>query len=93
MLEIIFLVWFCRKLAATARAKNRSGGWGGLGAILWIGGEISGTVLGVKGGAQELGLYGYALAGAILGAILAYVIVASLGPIPRDGDLPAARVL
>jgi uncharacterized membrane protein YeaQ/YmgE (transglycosylase-associated protein family) len=93
MLEIIFLIWFCQRLAAKAREKNRSGGWGALGAILWVGGEISGAVIGVKGGAQELGLYGYALLGAILGAVIAYVIVASLKPIPRDGDLPTARVL
>jgi hypothetical protein len=28
MLEILFLSWFVRKLAAIAKAKGRSGGWG-----------------------------------------------------------------
>ena len=28
MLEILFLVWFCKKLASIAREKNRPGGWG-----------------------------------------------------------------
>jgi hypothetical protein len=40
-----------------------------------------------------MAIYGYALLGALLGAVLAYVIVATRRPIPRDGDLPVARVL
>ena len=94
MLEILFLVWFCKKLAAMARDKNRAGGWGSLGALLWIGGELGGAVVGAgASGAEGMGLYGYALLGAGLGALIAYVIVASLTPIPRDGDLPIARVI
>lgn len=93
MLEILFLVWFCKKLAATARDKNRPGSWGALGAVLWIAGEIGGAMLGASGGADGTGLYGYAILGAALGALIAYVIVASLTPLPRDGDLPVARVV
>jgi len=93
MLEIIFLVWFRRKLTSIARAKNRSGGWGALGVVLWIAGEVGGVVLGAKSGADDAVLYGYALGSAILAAIVAYVIVASLRPMPRDGELPSARVV
>ena len=39
MLEIIFLVRFCKKLAEIARAKNRRSAWAAVGAIGWIGGE------------------------------------------------------
>jgi len=93
MLEILFLIWFCRKLSEKARAKNRPGGWGALGAVLWVCGEIGGGVLAAMGGAEELAIYGYAIVGALLGGLLAYVIVATLKPLPRDGDLPVARVV
>ena len=94
MLEILFLVWFCRKLAGMAREKNRSGNWGALGAILWIGGEVGGLVYGFsKPYTSEGSVYGWAILFAVLGAVIAYVIVATLKPIPRDGELPVARVL
>jgi len=93
MLEILFLIWFCKKLSAMAREKNRPGSWGALGAVLWISGEVGGFLLAITGGAEEMAIYGYALLGALLGAVLAYVIVATRRPIPRDGDLPVARVL
>ena len=93
MLEILFLIWFCKKLASMARDKNRPGSWGALGAILWIGGEIGGAVLGASGGSDGTGLYAYAIMGAILGATAAFIIVSSLKPIPRDGDLPEARIV
>ena len=93
MLEILFLIWFCKKLAAIARDKNRSGSWGALGALGWIGGEVSGFVLAYKAGSVGMGGYGYALLGAILGATIAYVIVQALPKIPFDKDFPTARVV
>ena len=93
MIEIIILVQFCKKLAAIAREKNRKGSWGALGAIGWIGGEISGAVVGASGGAEAMNLYGYAILGAIIGAIIAYVIVKSLKELPLDPNFPTARVL
>jgi hypothetical protein len=93
MLEILFLIWFCKKLAAIARDKNRPGGWGALGAILWVSGEITGAVLGAKTGSGGTALYGCAIAGALLGALVAYVIVMMLKPEPKDGDLPVARIV
>ncbi len=93
MLEILFLIWFCKKLAGIAREKNRPGSWGALGALLWIGGEIGGAVL-ASDNARGIGdMYPYMIIGAILGAVAAYVIVSSLKPIPRDGDLPEARII
>lgn len=92
MLEILFLIWFCRKLASMARDKERSGGWGALGALFWVGGEIGGAVVGVKNGSEGMGLYGYALLGALLGALLAYVVVATLSRRP-PADFPTARVV
>lgn len=77
MLEIAFLVWFCRKLASIAKGKGRSGSWGALGALLWIGGEISGFVVGTLADA-EAGSYLVALLFAGLGAVVAYVIVSAL---------------
>ena len=94
MLEILFLVWFCRKLAGMARDKNRSGSWGALGAILWIGGEVGGLAYGFsKPYSSQGSVYGYAILFAVVGAVVAYIIVATLKPIPRDGELPTARVV
>lgn len=92
MLEILFLIWFCKRLAEMARGKERSGGWGALGAILWVGGEIGGAIIGAKSGSDGMGLYGYALIGAVVGAIAAYVIVAALPKLPPR-DFPTARVV
>ena len=94
MLEILFLVWFCKKLASIAREKNRPGGWGAVGAVGWIGGEISGAVIGASStSAQGMDLYGYALMGAIVGALAAWIFVRSLSEVPLDTGLPQARLL
>jgi hypothetical protein len=79
MLEILFLVWFVRKLSSIAKAKGRGGGWGALGALFWIGGEIIGFIVGASVSAGG-GAYGLALLFAAVGAVVAYVIVNSLGP-------------
>lgn len=93
MIEIIILVQFCKKLAAIAREKNRSSSWGAVGAVGWIGGEITGAVIGASGGAQSMNLYGFALLGAVVGALVAYLIVKSLKEIPVDPNFPTARVI
>ena len=93
MIEIIILVQFCKKLAAIARDKNRSGSWGAVGAVGWIGGEITGAVIGASGGAEAMNLYGFAILGAIIGAVIAYVIVKSLKELPSDPNFPTARVV
>src|SRR5262245_31742632 len=92
MLEILFLLWFVRKLSAIAKTKGRSGGWGGLGAAFWIGGELLGFVVGTAADAGG-GAYFIALLFAGIGAGIAYAIVSSLGPdseqlAPESGDGP-----
>jgi hypothetical protein len=79
MLEIIFLVWFVRRLSRIAREKGRSGGWGGLGAALWFGGEVTGLVVGTAADAGA-GAYLIALVFAAVGATVSYVVVKSLRP-------------
>ena len=93
MLEILFLIWFCKKLAAIARDKNRSGSWGALGALGWLGGEVGGFVFAFRTGFEGMGAYGYAIIGAIIGAVIAHVIVQALPKIPFDKDFPTARVV
>jgi hypothetical protein len=79
MLEIIFLVRFVRHLSRVAKAKGRSGGWGGLGVAMWLGGEILGLIV---GGAADAGAGAYLLAllFAAFGATAAHFIVKSLRP-------------
>lgn len=94
MLEILFLIWFCKKLAGMARAKNRSGSWGALGALGWVGGEVGGLVIGFNATHSDFGAaYVYALFGAVAGAIVAYAIVATRPKLPDNPDFPTARVV
>jgi hypothetical protein len=94
VLEILFLIWFCKKLAGIARAKNRSGSWGALGALGWVGGEIGGLALGFSGHNADFGTaYLYALLGAVTGAVAAYAIVATRAKLPDNPDFPTARVV
>jgi hypothetical protein len=94
MLELLFLRWFCTNLAATARGKNRSGAWGALGALFWFGGEISGAIIAAgNSGADTATIYMLALVGAVVGAVISYVIVKALPEIPLDRDFPVARVV
>ncbi len=79
MLEIIFLVRFVRHLSKLARSKGRSGGWGGLGVALWLGGEITGLIVGGLADAGA-GAYLVALLFAAVGATAAHFIVKSLRP-------------
>ena len=92
MLEIVFLIWYVKKLAGIAATKHRSSGWGALGAIGWVGGEVSGGIVGARGGAVGMDLYGYALLGAAVGAVVAYLVVRLLPALPPPG-FPTARVV
>jgi hypothetical protein len=79
MLEILFLIWFRKKLSGIAQEKGRSGGWGAL-ALLWIVGEIAGFVVAAMLGTGDdvMSMYPLALVGAIAGAVTAWLIVRSL---------------
>ena len=78
---------------AIARGKNRGGGWGALGVVFWIGGEVGGFVLGARHALDQMTAYGYGIGGAVCGALLAFVIVQALPAIPDDNGLPPARVV
>src|ERR1700722_16006039 len=81
MLEIFFLVRFVKRLSKIAKEKGRSGGWGGLGVALWLGGEITGFAIGAFA-FDDLGAGAYlvALLCAAVGATVAYFVVKSLRP-------------
>src|SRR5262245_9872752 len=83
MLEIFFLIWFARKLASTAKGKGRSGGWAALGVGLWVGGELTGFVIGMVLDLDN-GAYLTAILTAVVGAIIAWVVVSNLS----DQSLP-----
>jgi hypothetical protein len=91
MLEILFLFWFGKKLAAMAQEKGRSGAWAALGVALWIGGELFGFVLGLLL-ELDMGIYLTALGCAIAGAVVAFGIVNALPPteLAPDRDDPYA---
>ena len=87
MLEILLVTRFVAHLAAIAQQKQRSKSWAALGAIGWIAGELIGGVLGFMIGAEGIAVYGVALLGAALGALLAYATVRMLAD---HGDAPSA---
>lgn len=78
MLEILILVKFTRYLASVAREKGRTSAWAALGAVLWIGGEVFGFLVGAIAGLEDFAAYGPALVCAAIGAGVAYGIVALL---------------
>ncbi len=85
MLEILFLIWFGRKLSSIAQSKMRSGGgWAAFGVLMWIVPEITGAVV---GSVLDLGAGTYVLAivSAIIGAVIAYIVVSNLS----DAGMPA----
>ncbi len=91
MLEILFLIFLGKKIAAKARDKGYSGvGFAVLLIFLWFAGEIAGVVatLVVLGDSDETMLVAMAagLAGAGIGSAFAFLIVASLSGTPRDDE-------
>ena len=93
MIEIFIIIRLCKYLSSLAREKNRSAAWGALGAVLWLGCEVGSAVLAAMSGRDGAELYGFALGGAMVGALLSFAIVKSLAPIPSDNGLPEARLL
>ena len=92
MLEILLLVYLTRKLKAIALAKHRSASWAALAVLGWAGGEIGGFLLGA-GSDDPFAAYAFALLGAVVGAFIAYRVVAALPELPEDPDFPTARVV
>jgi hypothetical protein len=93
MLEILFLRYFVARLRAIAVEKNRKPSLALLGVLGWLGGEVTGLVLGMQGNGPTSTAYVYALMGAAAGAFAAYLYIASRPALPAEGDLPIARVV
>jgi hypothetical protein len=97
MCDLIILVVLCVKIAKAAREKGRSAvGYVFLLLGLFLGGEISGLILGVviaigmAGGREEpsrLIVAGFGLVGAVIGAVIAFSIVNHLSDLRDDYPL------
>ena len=87
MIEILFLIYLCKRLGAILRAKGRSAGWYQfLLVVAWLGGEImagvlAATLLDEGPGQTHPAAYLVALLGAACGATAVFLFVRSLpGP-------------
>jgi hypothetical protein len=83
MLEIIALIFLTRKIGEIVESKNRKAGWFKFMTVaLWIGCELTGAIIGgvyaALTGASDAVAYIFALAGAVVGALLSFVIAKSL---------------
>jgi len=96
MLEIFLLVCLARKLGNNAEAKGHGRfGYQLMLWLFWFFGEVGGAVVGamvsasgVRGEPNKLAIYGFALVGAILGALLAFGLVEML---PNHNDVGVRR--
>ena len=86
MLELLFLVWFGKKLSGVAFEKGRSKWWAALGVSFWIGGELMGFLVGALLG-LDMGAYGLAILFAIAGAVVSWFVVKALPPEPQAAGL------
>jgi hypothetical protein len=87
MLEILAIIYLCRKNGSIAEKKGHpSGRYKALTALLWIGGEIGGAILALimTSGNDDLGglVYLFALVGAVVGAGLSRWMVNRLPSVP-----------
>lgn len=85
MLEILLLIFLTRKVGEIVEAKGRKPGWYKLMTVLlWIGGEVSGAVVGgivsALAGAGTALVYLFALLGAAAGAGVAFLVAKTRSP-------------
>jgi len=98
MLEIIALVMLTRRIGDIVKQKNRKSGWYKfMTVLLWFGCEVIGAVIGgiVVGltGSPDAVIYLIALAGAAVGAGIAFLIAKALPPLaPEMGTPPPPPV-
>ncbi len=96
MIEILVVIGLASKLSAMAKAKGRSGLWGGLGPLFWFAGEFMGACCGGVGvgltstsvemtGGENVMIYILALLCAGVGAGLAWAVVHFL-PADENAD-------
>jgi hypothetical protein len=95
MLEILILIRLGQGIANRARAKGRSGGlFVVLLLFLWFGGEICGGIAGAVVGMVAMGqdepalvvCYLGALAGAAVGAVIAFAVVNGVAPVRKHDE-------
>ncbi len=87
MIEILLMFQLSKAVGKMMRAKGRSpGGYQFLAIALWIGGEITGAILGAP--SHDKGtMYMTMLLGAAIGAAIGYVIAASVKPVLQEDAL------
>lgn len=93
MLEIIALVWLTRRIGEIVKVKNRKSGWYKLMTVLlWFGCEILGAIIGgivvALTNSPEAVIYLIALAGAAVGAGVAYAIAKAVPPLSPEMGTP-----
>jgi hypothetical protein len=93
MLEVFVLIWLGGRLTAMAKAKGRSGAWALVGIGMWICGELVGFGIGAVLIGEQLGAYLVAIAGAVVGGIVGYQIVAGLSDITGETSETAERTV
>ena len=75
MLEIFLIALLCNTNKKNALARGRNPAlFIALTIILWVGLEFAGAFVGAALGLEMTGSYGLALAGAVIGALISYVI-------------------
>lgn len=89
MLEIIALIYLTRYVGETVESKGRKGGWFKfMTVMLWIGGEITGAVIGgIVAAISHSGtllVYLFAIAGAAVGAGISLVVAKSVSQVAYD---------
>src|SRR4051812_38125168 len=84
MLEILLLVFLCRKIGSMLRDKGRVA-WPFqlLLVVCWIVGELAGMVIGIvlNNGEATMTAYMGAIAGAAVGATIVFLIANSMSPL------------
>ncbi|HLL71110.1 MAG TPA: hypothetical protein VK363_06730 [Pyrinomonadaceae bacterium] len=93
MLEIIALIMLTRRIGDIVKQKNRKSGWYKfMTVLLWFGCEVIGAVIGgiIVGitGSPDAVIYLIALAGAAVGAGIAYLIAKALPPLAPEMGTP-----
>jgi hypothetical protein len=85
MLEIFLLIYLSRQIGNIAREKGHSVGlYKFLTVVFWIFFEVLGAIVGILILGEGLGMYLFALIGAVLGYGLLYLIVNNLAD--KSGD-------
>lgn len=86
MIEVLIVWQLSKAIGRIAAAKGRSvGGYRALLILLWLGCEIGAGAAGVVAGLDGAPVYLLAIAGAIAGAITAFVIAKSVAPLTPLG--------